>query len=275
MAQSWSMYADRYGQQFVDRAKKRLAHVDGHLERGFSLPAAIRNIKYNLGNPNACLGELSDHALASAVAAWFRHGDLHAMRQWCYVAAGLDRMLLERTQDRFGPFAKVLGLLKPLLSNDPELIGWFAAHGAVFFEHLIDDPGTYEHLAYQAFLALRGNGDALVARSEAFLGGAAAHGRMRDYAADYRFWAALGQRDAGAMQRALEELVEPRLLLGRENDESGYTAFLISTPAVVYAKIAWLHGYEVSVASPFVPKEWLPMTPLPMYSDHYDFLARG
>ena len=41
---------------------------------------------------------------------------------------------------------------------------------------------------------------------------------------------------------------------------------------MIYAKIAWRSGYEVEVDLPCIPKEWLPVTPLDNYDEHYDFL---
>jgi Immunity protein 49 len=64
----------------------------------------------------------------------------------------------------------------------------------------------------------------------------------------------------------------PKALASRSNDEGGFTEDLISTPAFIYAKIAWRHGYEVVVDSPFVPSEWLPISPLDRYENHYAFL---
>ena len=58
----------------------------------------------------------------------------------------------------------------------------------------------------------------------------------------------------------------------RAKAESGFTEDLISTPAVIYAKIAWLHGCKVVVDTPYIPAEWLPMDPLPHYDNHYRFL---
>jgi hypothetical protein len=76
------------------------------------------------------------------------------------------------------------------------------------------------------------------------------------------------------MEEALGALVSPKAVRARSNDDSGYTEGLVSTAAVIYAKIAWLHGHEVRVNSPYIPQEWLPNTPLERYSDHYGFLAR-
>ena len=54
--------------------------------------------------------------------------------------------------------------------------------------------------------------------------------------------------------------------------EGGYTADLICTPAVIYSKLAWRHGYEIVVDSPYIPKEWLPITPLDTYEDPFEFM---
>ena len=45
--------------------------------------------------------------------------------------------------------------------------------------------------------------------------------------------------DLSAMEQALSEMVLLKVVNKRRNDDSGYTADLISTAAVVYAKIAW------------------------------------
>jgi hypothetical protein len=93
------------------------------------------------------------------------------------------------------------------------------------------------------------------------------------YQADSRYHLALAVGDVPGMEEALAELVEPRLMRRRQAEENGYTQQLICTFAVVYAKIAWFHGYEVQVESPMVPSEWLPVAPLSRYKDNFAFLA--
>lgn len=91
---------------------------------------------------------------------------------------------------------------------------------------------------------------------------------------DHEFYAALAAGDAERMIEALNLLVTAQEINRRKNLESGYTDDLISTTPVIYAKIAWYHGYELRLDSPYVPAEWLPMTPLTVYEDHYDFLGK-
>ena len=83
---------------------------------------------------------------------------------------------------------------------------------------------------------------------------------------------ALADGDKTGMEAALLDMVQPRKVRGRSNDDCGFTADLISTAAVIYAKIAGLHGHELRVDSPYVPAAWLANTPLERYDDHYDFL---
>jgi hypothetical protein len=68
-----------------------------------------------------------------------------------------------------------------------------------------------------------------------------------------QFYLTLAQRDIGMMAEALQKLVTPEMIQARDNDDSGYAADLISTAAVIYAKIAWHHGYEARVDSPYIP----------------------
>jgi len=80
------------------------------------------------------------------------------------------------------------------------------------------------------------------------------------------------RRDIGGMTDALHKLVTPKMVKARNNDDSGDAADLISTAAVIYTRIAWFHGYELRVDSPYIPSEWLPMDPLQRYDDRYGFL---
>jgi len=50
-------------------------------------------------------------------------------------------------------------------------------------------------------------------------------------------------------------------LASRDHFESGFTSDLISTMAVIYAKIAWYHGIEFDIQPPYVPSRWLPSAP--------------
>lgn len=236
------------------------------------LDTAVHLITHNQGNVNACLFDLSCHAVGSAVLAWFRREDLAATRQWLYTAARLDQMQYRRSVDTMGPGAKMMQLMHALVSNHAGLIQWFANCDAVYDLKRAEDVRTWDFMAYQALLALRGDWDRLARRSAAAVDYLRATKSKAKYASDQEFFLALAHQDVPGMEAALERLMHPKLVRSRNKDESSYTEDLISRPAVVYAKIAWHHGHEVKVNSPLVPATWLPMDPLPRYEETYAFL---
>jgi hypothetical protein len=58
----------------------------------------------------------------------------------------------------------------------------------------------------------------------------------------------------------------------KRNRHMGIAQDYISIPALGYAKLAWLKGMEVEIDHPLIPRELLPVRPLPHYDDKYDFL---
>ena len=251
---------------------KRIAHIKSHLDGGFKLDQLVRNIENGLGNPRACVMSLSRHAEASGFYAWFEKRDLTSMRQWFHTAAKLDRKWYQMEEDKQGFGSNILQLIKPLVSNDHSLIEWFAHYDQVYYLDRVEKQTTHDFWAYQAIVALRGEWPRLIERCEKVMRAPARAASEQMYLPDHEFYLALARRDVGTMTEALHKLVTPKMVKARNNDDSGYAADLISTAAVIYTKIAWFHGYEVRVDSPYVPSEWLPMEPLQRYDDRYGFL---
>lgn len=136
----------------------------------------------------------------------------------------------------------------------------------------IEDHKTHDFFAYQAVVGLHGDWGRLAERCERVIADPPGSSGELKYSRDHKFYLALAHQDVPAMEQALGEIVTPHALKSRANDESGFTEGLISSWAVIYAKIAWLHGYEVKVDSLHIPLAWLPITPLPIYDVGYGFL---
>ncbi len=259
-------------QPYSDGAAGRIAHIKSHLDSGFRLDRAVHNIENNLGDPHACALHLSSHALASAMFAWFQSRDLEAMKQWCYVAARLDQQAYRMEVDTNGPRGYMLGLLTPLLSDHAALIDWFPHYEGAYDLKRVENHKTRDFFAYQAVLALRGDWDRLITRCTQVIDDPPGAHKEQKYLLDHHFYLALARADIDGMNSTLQQLVMPKAVQGRSNDESGFTDDLISTAAVIYAKIAWRNGFEVAVDSPYVPPEWLPIAPLERYDLRYRFL---
>ncbi|WP_408358674.1 Imm49 family immunity protein [Paraburkholderia sediminicola] len=90
---------------------------------------------------------------------------------------------------------------------------------------------------------------------------------------DFHFYLGLANGDVEKMESSLGEVTSPRALSGRRNEESGYTESLISTPAMIYAKLAARLGYQLKINSSYVPPEWLPVARLGHFQSPYSFLS--
>ncbi|MGB8194027.1 MAG: Imm49 family immunity protein [Chitinophagaceae bacterium] len=81
---------------------------------------------------------------------------------------------------------------------------------------------------------------------------------------DAAFYTALAEKNKEKMEEILNQFVSPKVHKAR-NKHHVLIGEFISQPAIAYAKLAWWKGIEVEVNSPLVPKELLPITPLPEY----------
>lgn len=262
---------------YSNQAQAKLKILKDRLEGGryFNVEACLRHIANRTGDPYACKAELQEFALVKAMLAWFLNQDLVAFKQWCFVSAKLLRSLY---QERPKNYYMTSAHLVHLMSDDASLIEWFARFEYPFAlkdgyssPERITDLNTHDHHHYNTLLALRGDWELLARRSRSFLEDVPP--KFRDYEADHRFTLALAGGDAAGMEQALNDLVQPALMKRRQDEERGDTQGLICTVAVVYAKIAWRHGFPINLDSPWIPRAWLPVSPLATYEDMFDFLS--
>jgi hypothetical protein len=254
---------------YTASVQQGLEHVAQHQraladEVGFFLDV----IATGEGNREFCMLRLCSYATANAMLSWFKDHDLHSFKQWSYVSARLEQMLFRANAKRWYPAHL---LLMPLLSDQEKLIDWFASNDVPFDLTRANDPSTADFHGYQALLALRGEWRTLEERCIKVIGHSIK--KMKKYEIDHQFYLALARHDVVGMEKILEELTSPKIAKIRNIEQAfGFTGKLISTHAVVYAKIAWRHGFELLINTPWIPKEWLPIFPLEDYEDPYVFM---
>lgn len=252
-------------------------HLQSHIERQDTRLDLIRSSQ---GDPDACMSGLTAHAVAAALVAWFVDNDLPVFKQACYVAAKIDRIRQQNSAWFLGN--ELVGNLFEswywLVSDCEPLIAW-RRESEPFMGWTGDElrpreicKSTFDdvYVGYQLVLALRGDWARLGERAERWL--ADPPSRLKKVAPDMRFFAALSKGDIPGMEDALREIVTRKQRRWRSNWQGGYSGRLISDEAVVYAKLAWRHGYQVDIDTPYIPKEWLPVSPLAEYVDVYGFM---
>jgi len=257
-------------QEYEESVASGIAHLVGHTKHNGE--NAIRHLTNGTGSRRGCLGTLTSYAQAKSLLAWFAEHDLRAHKQWAYVAAKLNRMNFQLSPADWFPAYEHL---YALLSDNPEIVNWYRQHTVSYFiAGEIDDRDNPKQAAfhgYQALLALNGEWELLAQRCEQIL--AMDIKKDKRYLIDHRFYLALAKGDKAAMESVLNELTSPKIARQRNVEQAfGLTERLIATHATIYAKIAWRHGYEVEVDSPWVPREWLPIRPLDRYDDPWPFM---
>ncbi len=261
------MYFKEYNASFACG----LEHIGG--TRATLDTEAIQLLNDSMGSRKGCLRVLNSNVQSLSLNSNFRDQDLHAMKQWAYVAAKLQIMLQYETHEVIG----IEYLLWPLISDNQEVIDWHCAN-PMFYESL-DDPkakariNSHEFARLQVQRAMTRQWDALAADCERALAEPEAFNKtLKPRLITFSFLLALAHGDAGTMQTILLDKCTPKQRSRSYQFESGLTNNFIVSYATLYAKLAWRSGYELDLDTPWIPKEWLPVKPLAKYEDPWPFM---
>jgi len=270
--------------ELSEKAKDRLIHVDSHLNGQSFSPEFVRERLYliaeNKGKPDACMSQLQSYCQAKGVSNWYHGGALSVSKNWFYAKA---KLFYIRANPPYhdGPLfpraGRVFDAMEVLICDHPGLIDWYCSMDSGFSEfeefrgNITTDPDFYTQ---QFFHAFRGEWEILGERAERVLAHPPKSGHAKSFLPDHRFYLALAKGDLVDMEQRIADLLTPRMLHSREGMESGYTNQLLSTLGTVYAKLAWRHGYQVDLDTPYIPQAWLPIEPLDNYEDPFDFMRQ-
>lgn len=218
-----------------------------------------------------CMWSVQDYEFARAMDAWFGSGDLTRTKNCFSIAARIRREitpLLSASDTSYSAGAVFRHFLYPFVADNTTERGALSVVERVLDGFPTDRPIYGADLPRLALAAVDRRAAEVEARARRIL----SEGDELFYDADYRFFLALAKGDQPEMLTQISRLVTPETLAEREDLESGFTSGLISTYAVIYAKLAWLWGYCIQLDTPYVPAEWLPIAPLAKYEFPYDFL---
>lgn len=90
---------------------------------------------------------------------------------------------------------------------------------------------------------------------------------------DRDFFEGMLEKNQPKIEVALAELLTPKRVKQRDDFETERELF--ARMGVLYAKLAYLNGYELNIRHPLLMQDLLPIKPLEKYDDVYDFLKQS
>lgn len=225
-----------------------------------------------------CFG-LAGDALTRGIVDWFDNHDIRELRQYFYVSALLIKhyyeMLASNDDDhrlreaRLNPFIRQYELFASLVSNQSDLIQWYANNDNVYNLEKVENQKSWDFYAYHSIIAMRGDWARLKSRCELAITNPPTDKAWYDYNALYY---ALAKQDKEEIERELVAIVAPAKMRKRLGEEPIYTEYFFLSRIIIFMKIAWLHRLEVQLDHFYVPMEFMPMSPNSHYDKHYSFL---
>lgn len=261
-----------------------LPHLFGHskLEDLELFCDGFNELKGEPRKQSGPLGLLSNYYLAKCLAEWVQIGDLNEVKRLAFASAKADRMAAQFDPSRAFAFG-FFRLFAALLSDEPKVRHWKmwelipVMRQSKGREPDFMQPQKGEYHSFNCHLALMGEIEWLKERSEKVL-------ELLDtdqiklqlgksYKFDYQYFVALANGDVQGMEANINELLKGRVA-SKRNNEHGlvYQSKVVSGWGFMLSKIAYIHGYELNIDNPWVPKEWLPIKPLGHYETGIDFL---
>ena len=251
-----------------------LQHIAPFLDPTWGNDETINLIETGQGSRSNCLMSLGRFSNCLFLRAYFRDHNLAEMKYWASVSAKLEIMREHEAPDEL----TLEVMFWAMISDNQELISWLAQHRLLGADvnkpqtvPKVNDPVYARRLALHA---LKGEWEALGEGSKHALAEPELFKKMKPRWTQYQFWLALAQGDKQAMQNIVYEMCTPKQRRYSFERESGLTNQFIVMFATLYAKLAYHHGYELEIDTPWIPRDWLPVQTLPRYEDPWPFMQR-
>jgi hypothetical protein len=205
---------------------------------------------------------------------YFVEENIHTFKQNFYIASKLGAASAK--EDGGETLSMDDSFLYPLLSDSAEIINTYSRLEPEEYLKNRDNPRAPQFFVHMIQLVLRDEHEALRVKIEK---GARGSGKLyrEEFKAGQDFYSLLLKRDWQALEARILKEAQFWETIIKKGKMTGnpWTEDFLATNAVMYAKLCWMKGIEVQVDSPLVPKDLLPVAPLPYYDDPYDFLKPG
>ncbi|WP_051919568.1 Imm49 family immunity protein [Basilea psittacipulmonis] len=240
-----------------------------------TLQETIDYINEKEGNPLMRMRRISNYHAAQSSLDLLLNADVKAFKKHAYIAGKLLLLSKDDYQWAYNGI-NVDHFFLSIMSDSPDLIRFLIQHRdeivSVDTRYESDDPRPYFNA--NTLLALSGEWELLKSRSQLYLQDKykARHYRIR--ITDHEFYIALCDKNVDGMKDALNKLLEPKLAKRAVYDTTVWFDFYLQLQVLLYAKIAFIHGFDLGIDSPIAPKELIEYKPLKSeeYVDPYDFM---
>ena len=257
----------------------------GEIIRKESLPY----IQERNGNPFAAMQNISMRFDGNMAGAWIFNKDLLTFKKLAYVYSKLS--ILESVDyDDPMPFffradsTNVESPIFHMLMSDSVEIRDFLIRNieelANNTEELEDEYDLNRQMIYNTLLMLEGKQlERLKQRSRKVLDAPlpkikqfAKELELRKY--DFQFYLAFAEQDLDGMKKALEPFFIKKIAQDAAKHTLAYYNFYLQPQVVIYAKLASMHGFDLSIDHEIAPKELIQYQPLleEEYEDIVDFM---
>ncbi|WP_051919065.1 Imm49 family immunity protein [Basilea psittacipulmonis] len=232
-------------------------------------------IKTGVKNPFFYMEQLGILYEARSSIDLLLHHDIQSFKQDIYVGGKLK--ILGREVPYWGNVGYSTMYAPMLLSDNPELKNFLIKQRVEITgdfdlaDYRECDPYIYAN--HLTLLALSGEWEKLEKRSLQFLEDDTRSQKTKKIEPDYRFFLALARQDVQGMKEILMLMITNSLKRGKwRNGTNLWFDFYLAFPALTYAKIAMIHGYDLGIDSLVAPRELIEIKPLDHYEDPYDFM---
>ncbi len=242
---------------------KRLSEIRSeNIEREKELISMSLNKELSQNHVRAKFFYLNEE---NALYEYAINGDLIATKQFLYTCGRCDEyMIKNHNSEILASGLRHIGYA--LLSDCMPLIERYAMLSDTSFEK-IKQRG---HLVYCIQLVVLNNFEML--KEQLTLLSEKASKKSNKYMRpDVAFFYGLLEKDEDKMSQSINELLQPRL----HRKHNGFFIIqkdILSFPAVTYAKLAALKGFNLDIDHKLVPSELIEVNPNDSYTDSYYFL---
>lgn len=235
----------------------------------------LDNIKKKLGNPLACLRMLGDFYEFKASYSLLFEKDIESFKKYMYVYAKLDILGTDTRGYLMGGRTDFWGIL---MSNNREILDFIVRNiDTIAYEEKKDEyvkSRAYKFLTRTILLAIKGEWDEVIKRANIYLANPPKDSYYKYTYLEFEFLKALAEKSVEKMKETLEKLLDIKVARKMLNDMDVSFDFYLQMYAIMYAKIAMYHGYDLGVDSEIAPKELIDITPAREYPEPYDFMKK-